>query len=325
MIFVLYSFHFGFQKLRCSDIPGAGPHLGGILQILLLGYTILGSVSYDLLRCVPIGSERRLFYDGNVVWLQWWQYICIAFVVVFVVPFGLVLFWGSMKLHREALSVKRFVLACVFPLPFLVNWTFTALLGNSNEGNFPSSVLLTESIEKVLYDPFKRPVDGKGGSLNWESILIGRRLILIIVKAAISDPFSRVMLMTLFSFLVVLHHLAKQPFRDSRANVVETISLLSLIVLGLVNLFPAAFLSLAVTSTGPFADWLNTFLWIEPVILGFVPAACALFVVLFAISQFDRFLGFSFELCKRACCSFRKAAGTSDITLYHGNAYLAST
>ena len=191
MIFFLYSLHFGFQKLRLSDMPGAGPYLGGILQILLLGYTILGSVSFDLLRCVPIGSERRLFYDGNVMCLQWWQYICIAFVVVFVVPFGLVLFWGSTKLHREALTVERFVLACLFPLPFLVHWTFTALLGNSNEGNFTSSVLLTESIEKVLYDPFKRPVDGKGGSLNWESILIGRRLILIIVKAAISDPFSR--------------------------------------------------------------------------------------------------------------------------------------
>ena len=162
-------------------------------------------------------------------------------------------------------------------------------------------------------DPFKRPVDGKGGSLNWESILIARRLILIIVKAAISDPFSCVMLMTFFSFLVLLHHLAKQPFRDSRANVVETISLLSLIMLGMVNLFPAAFLSLAVTSTGPFADWLNICWWIELVILGFVPAACALFVIIFVIFQFCRlvlllcrFLRLSFELCKRACCSFRK-------------------
>ena len=39
-------------------------------------------------------------------------------------------------------------------------------------------------------DPFKRPVDGKGGSVNWESALIGHRLIPIIVKAAISDLFS---------------------------------------------------------------------------------------------------------------------------------------
>lgn len=83
MVLLLYGFHFGFQKIRCNDGPHAGPYLGGILQILLLGYAVLGSVSFDLLRCVPIGTERRLFYDGNVVCLQWWQYVCIAFAVTF--------------------------------------------------------------------------------------------------------------------------------------------------------------------------------------------------------------------------------------------------
>lgn len=99
-----------------------------------------------------------------------------------------------------------------------------------NDG--PSSQLLTASIEKVLYEPFKSPEDGNGGSLNWESILIGRRLVLIIMKTVISDPFSRLILMTFFSVLVLLHHLAKQPFRDSKANTMETISLLSLLCWG---------------------------------------------------------------------------------------------
>ena len=310
MVPLLYGFHFGFQKIRCNDSPHVGPYLGGILQILLLGYAVLGSVSFDLLRCVPIGTERRLFYDGNVVCLQRWQYVCITFAVTFVVPFAFVLFWGAMKLHREVMSVERFMLACFFPLPFLVHWTFTALVGNSNDANFPSS--LTASIEKVLYDPFKRPVDGKGGSLSWESVLIGRRLILIIVKAAVSDPFSRVMLMTFFSFLVLVHHLAKQPFRDSKANAVETISLLLVIVLGMINVFPAAFISLAVSSTGPFTGWLNVCSWIEVLILGFVPAVCVLFVVIFLISQIcrllflvRRFLGFCFGFCRSiSCCVY---------------------
>ena len=245
--------------------------------------------------------------------LQWWQYLSIAFIVSFVVPFWLVLFWGSLKLHKQALSVKRFMLACLFPLPFLIHWTFSALLGNSTDGNHPHSALLTEFVEKVLYDPFKRPVEDKGGALGWESVLIGRRLILIIVKAVVSDPFSRVTLMSFFSFLVLLHHMAKQPFRDSNANIVETISLFLLIVLGMLNLFPAAFLSLAVSSTGPFTDWLEICSWMELAILGFVPAAFVLFVIIFVTSQvcrlmllFCRFLGCSFELCKRiCCCSFR--------------------
>ncbi|XP_078372349.1 uncharacterized protein LOC144656014 isoform X2 [Oculina patagonica] len=62
-ICLLFCFHVGFRMIGGQDAPFAGPYLGGILQILLLGYAILGSVSFDLLRCVPIGSEWRLFYD----------------------------------------------------------------------------------------------------------------------------------------------------------------------------------------------------------------------------------------------------------------------
>ena len=295
MICLLFCLHVGLQKIRGRDAPLAGPYLGGILQVLLLGYVILGSVSFDLLRCVSISSEWRLFYDGNVVCYQWWQYVLIAFIVTFIIPFGFVLFWGALKLHREVISVKRFLLACIFPAPFLIHWILTALLGNSNNGNVPCSLVLTPSIEKVLYDPFKRPEDGKGGSLNWESVLIGRRLVLITMKAVISDPFSRLMLMTFFSFLVLLHHSAKKPFRDSKANTVETVSLLSLIVLGMVNLFPASFHSLAVTSTSPFADWLNVCSWVELLILGVVPALFALLVVVFIISQACRLF---FHVCR---------------------------
>lgn len=307
-ICLLYSFHLGFQLIRGRDAPSAGSYLGGFLQILLLGYSILGSVSFDLLRCVPIGSEWRLFYDGNVVCYQWWQYVLIAFVVIFIVPFGFVLFWGALKLHREALSVRMFLLACIFPVPFLIHWILTALIGSSNDGNLSSSQIWTASIEKVLYDPFKRPEDGKGGSLNWESVLIGRRLVLIIMKAVISDPLSRLMLMTFFSFLVLLHHLAKKPFRDPKANTVETISLLSLIVLGMVNLFPASFLSLAVTSTGPFGGWLNFCLWVELLVLGFVPALVALLVMVFTISQACRLI---FYVCRFVyyICGFCSAVG----------------
>ena len=311
-ICLLYCLNFGFQTIRGRDAPFPGPYLGGILEVLLLGYAILGSASFDLLRCVPIGSQRRLFRDGNVVCYEWWQYVLIAFVVTFIIPFGFVLFWGALKLYRGVLSVRKFLLACILPVPFLIHWIIAAILGNSNDE--PSSQLLTASIEKVLYEPVKRPVDGKGGSLNWESILIGRRLVLIVMKAVISDPLSRLILMTFFSFLVLLHHLAKQPFRDSKANTVETISLLSLIVLGMANLLPASFLSLAVSSPGPYADWLNVCSWVELFILCFVPGLFVLLVIVFTLSQVCRLIfhvcrlnlvNWFCELCRYlGCCRF---------------------
>jgi len=80
MICAFYGLHLGVQKIRGQGSPSFGPFMGGILQTTLLGYTTLASVSFSLLRCVPIGSEKRLFYDGNMVCFQWWQYILIAFI-----------------------------------------------------------------------------------------------------------------------------------------------------------------------------------------------------------------------------------------------------
>ena len=95
MIGIFYLMPWGVQKFRGQEAPCVGPYIGGIIQTMLLGYTALASVSFNLLRCVPIGSEKRLFYDGNVVCFQWWQYILIAFNCTFTVPFVFVLLWGS--------------------------------------------------------------------------------------------------------------------------------------------------------------------------------------------------------------------------------------
>jgi len=54
MVSILYCFHVVFQKMRCKDSPSPGPYIGGVLQILLLGYTVLDNVSFDLLRCLPV-------------------------------------------------------------------------------------------------------------------------------------------------------------------------------------------------------------------------------------------------------------------------------
>ena len=80
-------------------------------------------------------------------------------------------------------------------------------------------------------------------------------------------------------------------------------------MLGIVNLFPSALLSLAVPSTGPLADWIAFCYWVEIVILGFVPAGFIIFVVILFISQFCRlifavfrFLEIFVGVCRNISC-----------------------
>lgn len=146
-------------------------------------------------------------------------------------------------------------------------------------------------MERVLYDSFKRPEEGgRKLSLSWESVMIGRRLILIVLKTFVTDPMPRLLIMSLFCFLSVVHHIMTQPFRDAIANTVETISLMFLVVLAVLNVFFASFISLAVPLNDHFSSWWNVCQVVEIVVLCAVPAVFVLLVVAAILSQVCRLI-----------------------------------
>ena len=293
IIGMFYIFHWGVLRIRGQRAPCVGPYVGGILQTMLLGYTTLASASFHLLRCVPIGSEKRLFFNGTIVCFQWWQYVLIVFILIFFVPFVLILLWGSLKLYNRILSLGEFLLACCFPLPFLLYWAYTSLFREARNAvleDSPCNHLSRNAVERVLYDSFKRPENGGRLSLCWESVMIGRRLILIVLQAFVSDPMFRLLIMNLFCVLFLLHHAFAQPFRDGTANTVETISLMSVVVLAAINVFFASFVSLAVPLNDHFTYWWNACQVVETIILCTVPALFSVLVVAAVLSQVCRFI-----------------------------------
>ena len=300
MIFVFYYLHRGAQRCRRKEAPSFSPCMAGILQTMLLGYKTLASVSFSLLRCVPIGSEKRLFLDGNVVCFQWWQYILIALVFVFFVPFVFVLFWGCYKLHKGSLSGAKFLFACCFPLPFLLYWLILFLLcikRNAAHVDSATRQMSKRSVEMTLFGCFKKPTEGSTLSLSWESVMIGRRLILILLKTFVNDPMPRLLIMSFLCVLFLQHHSMTQPFRDVTANRVETISLLSLVLLGMVNMFFASFVSLAVPLTDHFKFWWYFCEVVETIILCAVPAIMSVFIIGAVLSLVIRFLFACFMWC----------------------------
>ena len=300
MICVFYYLHKGVQRCRKKEAPSFSPYMAGILQTMLLGYKTLASVSFSLLQCVPIGSEKRLFLDGNVVCFQWWQYILIAFVFVFFVPFVFVLILGCYKLHKGSLSGAKLLFACCFPLPFLLYWLFLFLLcvkRNAAHVDSATRQMSNRSVEMTLFGCFKKPTEGSTLSLSWESVMIGRRLILILLKTFVNDPMPRLLIMSFLCVLFLQHHSMTQPFRDVTANRVETISLLSLVLLGMVNMFFASFGSLAVPLTDHFKFWWRFCEVVDTVILCAVPAIISIFIIGAVLSLVIRFLFACFRWC----------------------------
>ena len=263
-------------KYRRQESPCFGPYIGGILRTLLLGYATLASVLFSVLRCIPIGKESRLFLDANIICFQAWQYVLIAFDLSFIVPFVIVLCWGPSMLFNKKISVGNFLLACCFPLPLLLYWIYLAFHGARNAALDDPSLNepLRNCVECVLSGPFKRPENDSKLFLSWEGVMVGRRLILILLKTYVNDPMLSLLFMCLFCVLFLLHHTMTEPFRDDVANRLETISLWSLVILALTNTFFASFISLAVPLNNHFTSWWNVFQFGQIVILSSLFLQC---------------------------------------------------
>lgn len=286
-ISITYLIHKALSCFGYIRRPRLTLYLAAGVETLLLGYERLTEVSLSLLKCVPVHSESRLFLDGNIHCWQWWQYVLISYIVVFVVPFIFVLYWGSRKLSQQSISTKELALACIVPLPLLCYWAIryyfkkTQLTPARWQDN-------NEDIKMVLQAPFRQPVENDEGTLYWESVLIGRRLVLLVLHSFIADPMLRLLCLDFACMAIFVHHLCKKPYRDTIANACESISLVALIIIATFSLAEASLVSEGIEVSGPVETVFQIFDWIELALLSVAPTCLSVLIFLTVLSQLFR-------------------------------------
>ena len=284
-----YVIHRAASKFRYISAPSLSLYLAVALETLLLGYERLADTSLKLMHCVPIDEEWRLFVDGNIQCWQWWQYLIIAFVLSFIIPLILVLFWGSLLLAKDRLTAEEFLLACAFPLPHLVTWTIQHLRNRDSE-RVVCSPSDTDEIKKVLYGPFREPSSVQHSTLYWKSVLTGRSLLLLIIHTFATDPIIRFLCLNCACVLILVHHLTMRPFREPKANVFEGLSLLSLVVICSFSLAEATYISEGIDPIEKNQNLFRVLQWIEIVLIGLLPVAACILVIFATLSQVVRLL-----------------------------------
>ena len=240
-VFTVFFVHLFINTLRQKDKPKLIHYMAVFMEVLLLGY-----MSLKLMHCVSVGSKNRLFIDGNVPCLQWWQYTLLGYIAVFVLPFTLVLYWGSSKLYTSSVKAREFLAACMFPLPFLIYWLYRSIRDRGAENESGSNQEVDKHVSKILYGPFRPPNSANKGTLYWESVLIGRRLILVALHTFITDAMLRGICMTSACFMMTIHHLLKNPYKVPLANKAETLSLTVLTLITAINLPKATLFSFGI-------------------------------------------------------------------------------
>ena len=288
--------------------PSWSRYMAVCLEILLLGYDRLAETSLGLMHCVRItGYEHRLFIDGTTICWQPWQYILLGYIIVFVVPFIAVLYYGSSKLHSSSISSSEFLAACAIPLPFLIYWLFKRVFKRRNEENESeeAAARLNDSAEimKVLHEPFRAPSEGGKGTLYWESVMIGRRLILLTFHSFIPNAMIRFFFMASACDFMAIHHINKAPFRRNTANKAETMSLVTLAIFAKISLIKATLLSSGISPEGRNKVFLKGLQWFELAAMGLVPTLLSLLAALAILSQTFRLIIY---LVKKITRRFRK-------------------
>ena len=284
-IFFIYALHSIICRTRGSIRPAIAPYLQAGIKTIFLGYASMATVSISLIRCVFVADETRWFYNGNITCYQWWQYASITFIAIFVIPFILVLAVVSFKLNNDKITTRQFLLAIIFPLPFLMLWLLR-LACSPDVANVEENQNVN-AIKEMLLAPYRQPDDAsKRGAIYWQSVLIARRFILCLIFCIVTEPSIRLFCMTIVCVVVLCYHLKVKPFQNSLANNFESVSLFFLIILGLINLFKSEFVSSEQNIKGSLITVLKVFQWLETAMLGLFPAILLL-LLSFAVVSFS--------------------------------------
>ena len=309
---VIYLLHIGLNKLckRTSALPPCGPYLAAILEIVLLGYSAATGTAMKLLNCVQIQHVSRWYYDAEITCFQWWQNASFVGIALFLFPFIFTLYFASLQLYQGQITAKIFLLTCVFPLPYLVlvfvsylnkvikqpherrEMTSTSsIVDREEDDKLTSSSLSTleHSVLEVLTAPFCKPQDNQSaGKIYWESVLIGRRFLLILIGSFLEHAFLRSVCLTVLCLVFLLHQVSQKPFVQFRANLAETVSLATLVIIAILNVGVTSFYSAGIEARGVEQQYVGFFLLTEAVLLGFVPFVFVVFVCLSLVSQLVR-------------------------------------
>lgn len=300
LIFVVNGAKRKIQRKR-PVFPPADQYLAATVDCLLLSYSTLALSALKALNCVPIQSTSRFFYDGNIQCWTWWQKLCAVFIFMYIVPFVSVLYSGSKLLYSKEISTKRFLYACLCPLPFAIWWmVFCKKIPPTNaethrvsDEQLPllpprarssrNDIPVQDSTAKVIYGPFKECIDGQdSGAVFWESVLIARRLVLISLHTFIVFPSIRMVCLSIACAFILVHHLWKRPFKDPWVNRGETASLAALLVLVVINMVELIFSLSGGTISEQDRICLVVLNVVEVITIGILPVVFVL-VILFSL------------------------------------------
>ncbi|XP_057301430.1 uncharacterized protein LOC130635923 [Hydractinia symbiolongicarpus] len=238
------------------------------VQLMLLSYTSISVFCFKLINCVQINETEHLYIQGNITCFKWWQYLIVCIILFWTVPLPLSIYLSKTMLRSNKITLQQFFICFTLPVASLGFYMRSKILYRKTF-RIDYTEKQQRQIEYILHlftGPYRERKDGKG-FIDWETVVLVRRIIITGLCVCIINPVLRmlVMLPVLFSFF--LHHLYTKPFRSKFLNHMETISMSLLLLFNAMNLFWAFYYINDLTGM-PDVTMIGIVLtWIEDIVL----------------------------------------------------------
>ena len=235
------------RKLFHSTIAGLNDSrlICCTVRLIFISYAGITASFFSLLSCVHLGHLGKvLFVDGSIRCYKWWQVLVICVICCWTIPFPAIISTTSQFLHKNMLSIKQFLICLLFPLPAIMYWLYDRFKNDWKKfehTEMPNQV--EQDVLQITEGPFRKlnvnTNEDNAYRLPWETVLIGRRLVLIVIKTFVINTFHQLCLMLFLMNLFMVHHIYAKPFSNNSLNKTETISLSMLSIICFLNLIPA--------------------------------------------------------------------------------------
>ena len=290
-----------FLKVRCkctNDILNKLKKdlLSGLFNIIMYTYEGFTSIVFASLLCVQIGDDKIWKFNGEIMCYSKQQWVFIVISIIYVFPFPISFAVAKKYLKENRISVFVSILACMLPLPFLVMYFLWIQLSKIKFNKYSASPCcknqtndintnrisskLVSGNRSVVLNCLEGPYRTEGQSAYWESIMLVKRLILTLF-IFVDELILKYLFITSFCILFFIHHNLVRPYKAKRANLIETLSLMLIIITANVNSLKACFVANGIIPSGSFLSVLssldiveNCFIYFLLLVIGTCSCTC---------------------------------------------------
>ena len=248
------------------------------IQLLLIGFASVAVLFFKMINCIDINGKKYLYMEASVICYTKLQKIFMVIIASWVMPFCISLYISCHLLRNCKITPNQFIFINTFP-PSILVYMVKSKLRQANPCLNLKNAMLAKTILGVVNQPFKN-ISGRSFKIQWESILILRRLLLIIVNTFIISPFEKLYPIGFLLVLYLIHHIIVQPYKDFSLNIMEGMSLAALCFLTLLNNFWAFSDEIDITNNPLFNTSGHIFIYVELVILLIPLLTCFSFLLL---------------------------------------------